>query len=83
MNKPIKTVVQLTAANDNGVEGGTNRRSEIAVVCQLPRNMGRIEGEADLIAQFFGDLLQQIANDNEPETGKNPLNTPSSEDPAP
>ena len=49
----------LRAANDNG--------PGITTVCDLPDCLGIVEGEADLIARYLGDILALCAaNDNDP-----------------
>ena len=83
MKHLCESVVKLRAANDNAARAGAGPKTEMAVTCRLPEGLGVIEGEADLVAQFFGELVRQLANDNGPETGETPLNLPSSEDEAP
>ncbi len=80
MKHQSRSTVELRAANDNAVDGKDAGGPEMAVACHLPDRLGVIEGEADLVAQYFGELVRQLANDNEPETGETPLNLPSSED---
>ncbi|MGB0920289.1 MAG: hypothetical protein ACPG06_09150 [Alphaproteobacteria bacterium] len=80
MKDPIMSVKVPKAANDNAADGDGEGGQEMVVCCQLPEGIGVIEREAELVAQFFGDLLAKIANDNAPETGKNPMHYPPSED---
>ncbi len=37
----------------------------------FPRELGIIDGEAALIASYFGELLRHLANDNCAESGQN------------
>jgi len=41
--------------------------ADIIVTFKAPKDLGIIDGEADLIAHYFGDLLHSIANDNAAE----------------
>jgi len=50
------------AANDNG---STRQRAAYSVQCDFPDKLGIIEGEADLVARYMGELLRAAANDNE------------------
>lgn len=54
------------AANDNDRE---NRVTGREVVCDLPEDLGIIEGEVDLLTRFFDRIMAEAeaANDNESE----------------
>lgn len=56
----LRNVTLVKAANDNT----PCSNKDIQVSCFLPDSMGIVSGEADLIAQYLGEILSKIANDN-------------------
>lgn len=56
----------MVAANDDAPDGG---ESTISIACDFSDRIDPVEGEADLLARFIGDIMAAASNDNEQDEG--------------